>query len=130
VTDRTEHPAGTRDDDLVMLRRLSLPEHGVVELLMGLALIAAPLTLGFGPAGLLASMAAGALLVGLGLGDGLAISAHMAADFALAMVLLTAAVALAASDDRAAGGLLAAAAACELALSVGTRWTRRESRAR
>ncbi len=34
-------------------------------------------------------------------------------------------VALAGGGERAAGGLLAAAAASELALSLGTRWTRR-----
>jgi hypothetical protein len=111
------------------LRRLSLPEHGAVELVLGLALIAAPFALGFGPGGLLASMAAGAVIVGLGLGDP-PISAHISADFLVAVVLLMLAVALAAAGDRGAGALLAAASACELALSVGTRWTRRESRAR
>jgi hypothetical protein len=113
-----------------MLRRLSLPEHGVVELCLGLALIAAPFALGFGSGGLLACMAAGALLVGLGLGDGISISAHMAADLALGLGLVAVAAALAAGGERGAGALLAVAAACELALSVGTRWTRRESRAR
>jgi hypothetical protein len=114
----------------MMLRRLSLTEHGAVELVVGLTLIAAPLALGFGPAGLIASVAAGTILVGLGLGDGLSISAHMAADYFVAIALLVAGVAVAASGDRTAGALLATAAAGELALSVGTRWTRRESRAR
>jgi hypothetical protein len=125
VTDRTEHPRPARDDVVVMLRRLSLPEHGAVELLVGLALIAAPFALGFGPVGLLASMAAGAVLAGLGLAEELSISTHMAADAFLAAALLAAAVALAASGERTAGGLLAVAAAGELALSAGTRWTRR-----
>jgi hypothetical protein len=125
VTDRTEHPGLARDDGLVMLRRLSLTEHGAVELLAGLALIAAPLVLGFGPAGLLASMAAGAILVGLGLSEDLPISAHMTSDFVVAIGLMAVAVALAGGGERAAGGLLAAAAAGELALSLGTRWTRR-----
>jgi hypothetical protein len=108
-----------------MLRRLSLPEHGAVELVVGLGLIAAPLLLGFGPAGLLASMTAGAILAGLGLAEGLPISAHMTWDFILAVGLLAVAVALAGNGERLAGGLLAAAAAGELALSLGTRWTRR-----
>jgi hypothetical protein len=108
-----------------MLRRLSLPEHGAVELLVGLALIAAPFALGFGPAGLVASMVAGAVLAGLGLGDELPISTHMAADVFVAAALLAVAVALAAGEERTAGGLLAAVAAGELALSAGTRWTRR-----
>ena len=112
-----------------MLRRLSLTEHGAVELLVGLLLIAAPFALGFGAGGLLASMVAGALLVGLALGDP-PISAHMTADLLVAAALLVAAIALAGAGDRTAGGLLAVAAAGELALSVATRWTRRESRAR
>jgi hypothetical protein len=109
-----------------MLRRLSLTEHGVVELVLGLALIAAPFALGYGAGGLVASMLAGAVLVGLGLADP-PISLHMTADFLAAMLLLVLAIA---SGERLAGGLLAAAAALELLLSVGTRWTRRESRAR
>jgi hypothetical protein len=108
-----------------MLRRLSIPEHGAVELLVGLALIAAPFVFGFGPSGLLVSMAAGAVVVGLALGDGLSISAHMAADTAVSLALLLVAVALARGGESAAGGVLAAAAAGELALGVCTRWTRR-----
>jgi hypothetical protein len=126
VTDRTEHPAAARDHGLVTLRRLSLTEHGVVELVLGLALIAAPFALGYGAGGLLSSMAAGAVLVGLSLADP-PISAHMTADFVVALVLLALAVA---SGERLAGGVLAVAAAGELLLSVATRWTRRETRAR
>ena len=108
-----------------MLRRLSLPEHGAVELLVGVALIAAPFVLGFGPAGLLASMTAGAILAGLAVSDGLPISTHMAADTLAAAALLGVAVALAAAGEAVAGGLLAAAGAGELALGMATRWTRR-----
>jgi hypothetical protein len=108
----------------VTLRRLSLPEHGAVELLAGLALIAVPFVLGFGPGGLIACVAAGAVLAGLGLSEGLAISAHMTADTLLAGGLIGAGLALAASGERVPGGLLAAVAAGELALSLATRWTR------
>ena len=125
MTERTVRSGPESDDVGVMLRRLSLPEHGAVELVVGLGLIAAPLLLGFGPAGLLASMAAGAILVGLGLTEGLPISAHMTSDIAVALGLMAVSVALAGGGERAAGGLLAAAAASELALSLGTRWTRR-----
>ena len=52
------------------------------------------------------------------------ISAHMAADTAVAMAMLAAAVVVSAGDAF-AGGLLAAAAAAELALGACTRWTRR-----
>jgi hypothetical protein len=73
-----------------MLRRLSLTEHGALELLVGLALIAAPFALGFGSAGLLVSMAAGAVIAGLGLNDGITIATHMAADLAVALGLIAA----------------------------------------
>jgi hypothetical protein len=108
-----------------MLRRLSLQEHGALELLVGIALIVAPFALGFGPAGLLASMAAGAVIAGLGLSDGLPLGTHMAADSLVAAALLGTAVALATAGESDAGGLLAAAGAGELALGMGTRWTRR-----
>jgi hypothetical protein len=108
-----------------MPRRLSLPEHGAVELLVGLALIAAPFVFGFGPSGLLVSMVAGAIVAGLGLSDGMAISTHMAADAAVAFGLLAVAVMLASGGERTTGGILAAVAAGELALTVCTRWTRR-----
>ncbi len=125
MTERTVRFGPESDDVRVMLRRLSLPEHGAVELVTGLGLIAAPLLLGFGSAGLLASMTAGAILVGLGLTEGLPISAHMTSDFVVAIGLMAVSVALAGGGERAAGGLLATAAASELALSLGTRWTRR-----
>jgi hypothetical protein len=108
-----------------MLRRLTLHEHGAIELLTGLALVAAPFVLGFGPGALVASLTAGALLAGLALSDGMSISAHMAADMALAAVLVGLAAALAAGGDGIGASVLAAAAAVELALTAGTRWTRR-----
>jgi hypothetical protein len=107
-----------------MLRRLSLPAHGAVELLLGLALIVTPFALGLEPAGLVACLTAGALLTGLGLSAEMPISSHMAADNAIAAAMLAAAV-LVSAGDAVAGGILAAAAASELALGVCTRWTRR-----
>jgi hypothetical protein len=108
-----------------MPRRLTLTEHGLLELLCGLALIGAPLVLGLGPAALAAGVGAGALVAGLGLSDGLPISTHMAADTALAALLLGAAAACTAAGEPVAAALLAAAAAAELALTIATRWTRR-----
>ena len=108
-----------------MLRRLSLPEHGAIELLVAVALIGAPFALDFGPAGLLASMVAGAVLAGLALAEDLPIGTHMAADTLVSAGLVAAAVALAAGGESDAGGVLAAAGAGDLALGMGTRWTRR-----
>jgi hypothetical protein len=125
VTHRTVRSAPKGNDPDAMVRRLSLPEHGAVELVIGVALIAVPFVLAFEPPGLLASMAAGALIAGLAVSDGLPISTHMAADTFVAAALLAVAVGLASSGDTVAGGVLAAAGAGELALGMATRWTRR-----
>ena len=106
-----------------MFRSLSLPAHGLLELIAGLALMGAPLVLGLGLVPLTAGIAAGALMAGLALADDLPISAHMAADMALGAVLLAAAVLLAPAEPTAAT-LLALGAAAELALSASPRWTR------
>jgi hypothetical protein len=110
---------------LAMFRRLSLTEHGLLELLAGLALIGAPLVLGLGLVPLTAGIGAGALMAGLALADDMPISAHMAADMALGTGLLAAAVALTAAGEPMAATLLAMGAAVELALSASTRWSRR-----
>ena len=107
-----------------MFRRLSLTEHGLVELLAGLALIGAPLVLGLGLVPLTAGIGAGALIAGLALSEDMPISAHMAADVALGTGLLAAAAALAAAGEPTAATLLALGATVELALNAATRWTR------
>jgi hypothetical protein len=116
--------SGLGDDVLAMIRRLSLPEHGLLELLAGLMLIGAPLVLGLGPVALMAGVGGGALIAGLGLTDGMPISAHMAADVAIGAGLLAVAAALAAAGEPAAATLLALGAVAELFLSLVTRWTR------
>jgi hypothetical protein len=107
-----------------MFRRLTLTEHGVLELLAGVLLIGAPLVLGLGLVPLAAGTAAGALMVGLALADDMPVSAHMAADTALGAALLGAAVALASAGQPTAATLLALGAVAELGLSTATRWTR------
>lgn len=96
----------------------------MIELLAGIALITLPFVLGLDPAALLASAAAGAVIAGLGLSEGLPISAHIAADTALTAALVGVAVPLAATGQTLAAGMLAAAAVGELALGMATRWTR------
>ena len=107
-----------------MIRRLSLTEHGLLELLAGLVLIGAPLVLGLGPVALMAGIGGGALMAGLALAEDLPISAHMAADMALGLGLLAVAATLTAAGEPGAATLLALGAAAELALSATTRWTR------
>jgi hypothetical protein len=113
-----------RDHVCTMFRRLSLTEHGLLELVAGLLLIGAPLVLGLGLVPLTAGIGAGALMAGLALSDDLPISAHMGADLALGIGLLAAAVALSGAGETAAATLLALGAAAELALNAATRWTR------
>ena len=113
-----------RDDVRTMFRRLSLTEHGLLELLAGLLLIGAPLVLGLGLVPLAAGIGAGALIAGLALADDLPISAHMAADTTLGAGLLGAAVALTAAGEPTAATLLSLGAVAELSLGAATRWTR------
>ena len=120
----TVDEAVRRDHLHTMVRRLSLTEHGMLELLAGLLLIGAPLVLGLGLVPLAAGIGAGALIAGLALAEDLPVSAHMAADTALGAALLAAAVALTAAGEPTAATLLALGAVAELALSVGTRWMR------
>jgi len=45
-------------------RRLTLPAHGTIELLMGIVLMLSPVVLGFAPGGLITSVLLGAILTG------------------------------------------------------------------
>jgi hypothetical protein len=107
-------------------RRLSLPAHGALELLIGLVLLAAPFAAGLGAGGLVLGVVAGTLVTGVGLAgaDALPVRAHQAFDQTIAVVLLGIAVALAFAGEPAGAAVLGAAAVAELALVSGTRWTR------
>jgi hypothetical protein len=105
--------------------RISLPTHGVLELLLGLALLALAVVLE--PAGLLIGCFAGIAIVGLALAgtQTLPISTHQALDQALVAVLLGAALGLAIEGDAGATIVLGATALLELALVSRTRWVSR-----
>ena len=115
---------------MTTFRLLSLPAHGAIELLVGLALIAAPFVLGFAPAGMVLAVAFGVLLVGLALSadGGLPVSAHLAFDQSLVVGCAAAALALALSRQDDAALIFAAVAAVELALTLTTRYSRRRVR--
>jgi len=110
-----------------MPRRISLPTHGALELALGLALLIAPLALGLDGPGLVAGVAAGALVTGLALAgvESLSASAHMGADQMTTLALLLGGAALGLGGQVAAGVLLAAAAAAMAALTFATRFSRR-----
>lgn len=113
----------------MLLRAISLPVHGALELAVGLAVAAAPFALSFGEAGLLAGVFLGMTIAGVALGASLAdgrgtvsIAAHAAYDRALATALLGAAVLTAVAGDPAATGSFAAAGAAQIALIAATRY--------
>jgi hypothetical protein len=115
---------------MTALRLISLPTHAVLELALGVLVMAAPFVLGFGPAGLVVSALLGAIVVGLALSatpedGGVAISTHSAFDRAVAIALVAGAVALALADDGPAAIFLAAAAVTQTVLNLTTRYTAR-----
>ena len=107
-------------------RSISLPLHSALELLGGLALLAGPFLLGAAPAGLVAGVSLGALLVGMALAgpDALPLTAHQSFDLMLVAVLAGAGLGLALSGDLAGGVVLAVVGALELTLVSLTRWVR------
>jgi hypothetical protein len=114
---------------MTAFRLISLPTHGALELLLGLALMGAPFVLGFSAAGALVAVVVGALVVGLAFGAALAdtgaidISAHYAYDLGLAVGLLGAGIALAVSGDAPAAFAFLTAAVASLALNASTRYS-------
>ena len=107
-------------------RSISLPLHSALELLGGLALLAGPFVLDAAPAGLVAGVSLGALLVGMALAgpDALPLTAHQSFDLMLVAVLAGAGLGLALSGDLAGGVVLAIVGALELTLVSMTRWVR------
>ena len=107
-------------------RSISLPLHSALELLGGLALLAGPFVLGAAPAGLVAGVSLGALIVGLALAgpDALPLRAHQSFDLTLVAALAVGGLGLAASGDPAGGLALAAVGALQLVLVTLTRWVR------
>ena len=111
---------------MTLFRVISLPTHGLFELLGGLALVAAPFVIGFSPAGTLLAVVLGACVVGLALGaaETPRISAHLAADQAALTFAVASALALALMDDAVASVTFLLAALAHGALMAMTRYSR------
>jgi hypothetical protein len=109
-----------------VMSRLSLPAHGALELLIGIALLVGPFAAGLGSGGLVLGVVAGTLVAGLALAgtDGLPLGAHQTLDQAVATVLIGLAAAMALAGEPLGAALLGAAAVAELVLVASTRWTR------
>jgi hypothetical protein len=110
---------------MTAFRLFSLPAHGALEMLVGLALMFAPFVLGFGDTAMLLSVVLGALLTGVALGaaDAAHISAHYAADVVAVFVLFGAGILLALGGQRDPALLLVLAACAQLMLNLTTRYS-------
>lgn len=112
---------------MTTFRLISLPAHGAAEMLLGLAVMAAPFVFGFGAAALIVSVIIGALIVGVAfstLDEGSrSISAHHANDVALAFGLMVASIATGIAADGAAAVVFAVAAVLQVALLLTTRYS-------
>jgi hypothetical protein len=104
----------------------SLPAHGTVELVAGMAMIVAPVVLGFGSAGIVVSVVLGAVLMGMGMTltgrPGQAIAWHSHFDSVFVLGTAVAALALAAGGEKTAALFLAAAVAVQAMLNFATRY--------
>ncbi len=118
---------------MTALRIISLPTHAALEMLLGLALGAAPFALGLSTAATFVGVVAGVLVVGLALqsldtgtdGEGLHLSAHLAGDQGLTLGLVAAAAIVGATGETRAAALFGLAAALQLTLILATRYSSR-----
>ena len=114
---------------MTVFRLISLPLHGALELVIGLALAGSAFALGFGAAGTVAAVAIGALVVGLALAaatiedGGGSVANHHASDWGVVTGLAAAAVVLAAIGEETAGAAFALAGVAMTVLALTTRYT-------
>jgi len=116
---------------MTVVRLIPLPIHAGLEMLLGLALMAAPFVFGASIAGLVAGVVVGALVVGLALQSldaggrpPLPVSAHHAADYGLVLGMAGGALVLG-IDDLTAAAIFGAAALAHLTLNLVTRYSQR-----
>ena len=114
---------------MTAFRLLSLPAHGALELLAGIFTMVAPFLFGFTPAGTVAAVVIGALIVGLSLAaasperGSLPISAHFAFDRGIVIGLLGGGALVGLAGDAGAALFLALTGVALLALSLSTRYS-------
>jgi hypothetical protein len=113
---------------MTLARLIPLSMHAALEMLLGMATMAAPFALGLGPAAMIIAVLLGALLVGMALSltvdeGSLPLSAHYAFDYGLVFGLLGSAVVVGLAGDHIGTALLAAVGLTQLALNVTTRYS-------
>jgi hypothetical protein len=117
----------------MLLRAISLPTHGALELAAGLTVAIGPIALGLSPAGVVASVFVGAVMIGLALAasaprgaDALAVAAHATYDKLLVALLAATAAGAAIAGSVPAMAFFAGAAALYALLVTATRYTARD----
>jgi hypothetical protein len=113
---------------MTAFRLISLGLHGALELVVGLALMASPFVLAFGPAATVASLAVGGLIVGLALAaatieNGGSVATHHAFDWGAVLGLAGAGILFALVGEVAAGTVFVAVALVESLLALTTRYS-------
>jgi hypothetical protein len=112
---------------MTLSRPISLPIHGALELLLGLAALAAPFALGFTPAGAVVAVLVGVIAIRLALDTTDArtvrVSTHLAFDYGLAVAAIAGAIPLAVAGDPRAGAFLGFLGLLQLALNAATRYS-------
>ncbi len=107
-------------------RGFSLPAHGTIELLSGMAALAAPVAFGFGAAGIVVSVVLGGIMMGMGLTLqgrlGAASAWHGSFDSVFVIVTALAALGLAVAGERSAAVFLAVLVAVQASLNFTTRY--------
>jgi hypothetical protein len=111
-------------------RLISFPIHAALDLVVGLAVMAAPFALGLPVPAVMTGLVLGATIFGLGLSAGepdargtIPVRAHAAYDAGMAIGLLAAGLAFAIAGHGVALAFFAAAALVQLALSAFTRYS-------
>jgi hypothetical protein len=113
---------------MTTFRLISIGLHGALELVIGLALVAAAFVLGFGPAATIAAVAVGALIVGLALGaatleESGSVAGHHAYDWGAVTGIALAAALLAIVGEPVAGVTFMVAALAMTLLALTTRYS-------
>jgi hypothetical protein len=110
-------------------RGFSLPAHGAIELLAGIAMMIAPAALSFSPAGLLVSVTLGAILTGTAVSlstqtvGTASVASHGYFDTVFVLATALAALGLATAGQTSAVIFLAAMVVVQALLGFATRYT-------
>lgn len=111
---------------MTLNRPFTLPAHGVLELVLGLATLVSPALLGFGNGGIVVAILLGSLLTGMAVtisaDRGSWLGWHHLFDTVFVIAAALASLGLAISGEASAAVFLAALAAVQSGLNLATRY--------